>query len=485
MKHLISTKTTHVIDVIGNVIGRDQPIMLMEKAFDLVSQLDKSNFSDSKVVFFDPFSKAGEILLACAFYSCLFKANHEKRFLNLDLIKQELYESHRYFALSPDERHHRLSLRTFLGNYNSHDEKHSHIIRDGHYLSEVDGRLDKNKFQKEFLDMLKYIKSSSSTNKIIAVGNPPYQESDGGFGKSARSIYNFFVQALVDAKEIDEFVMVIPARWFGGGKGLDQFRAQMMDSRKIKQLRYFKNSSEIFPTVDINGGVCFIHYVKNYTGLTSFSDGEFQENLYLNEFDIITDDPLGYALVRKIQKIWSHKYIGQVAWSRNSFGLSTNYFSTHKEALANNENSVPCLTRNRKIKYVEKNQIIKNLDKIDCWKVSVPAVAGGSKGNRRATIPINQIFIIPTGTIATETYSIVDAFKTKEEAENLISYLKTDFARYFLGLRKMTQHIPKDRWNWVPYVDTTKSWNDEELFLLFKLSKEEQLHIQKKVEEWS
>ena len=89
------------------------------------------------------------------------------------------------------------------------------------------------------------------------------------------------------------------------------------------------------------------------------------------------------------------------------------------------------------------------------------------------------------GTISLETYSVIDTFKNKQEAENLITYLKTDFVRYFLGLRKITQHLPADRWSWVPYVDCKKSWTDEELFKMFKFSKEEQEHIKKKVQEWS
>ena len=119
------------------------------------------------------------------------------------------------------------------------------------------------------------------------------------------------------------------------------------------------------------------------------------------------------------------------------------------------------------------------------WKVSVPAVAGGSKGARRSTVPLNQIFLVPAGTITTETYNIIDTFKNKSDAENLIIYLKTDFARYLVGLRKITQHLPADRWSWVPYVDISKKWTDEELFKLFELTKEEQSHIRSKVKEWS
>jgi hypothetical protein len=127
--------------------------------------------------------------------------------------------------------------------------------------------LDREKFEQELISMLEHIKSTSGNKKIIAVGNPPYQEADGGFGKSAKSIYDLFTEKLIDNKDISEFVLVIPSRWFGGGKGLQGFRERMISSTCIKNLRYFQNASQVFPTVDINGGICFLHYDKTHNVL--------------------------------------------------------------------------------------------------------------------------------------------------------------------------------------------------------------------------
>ena len=130
----------------------------MEKALEMVSLLGEEVFTDDSVVFFDPFCKAGELLLACAFYRCWYKS--KESLLDLDMVYKEIFESNRYYGLAPDERHHPLSIRTFLGNSNSHDDRYNHIIRDGHYLSEEDGTLDKEKFNKEFNSMLEYIAES-------------------------------------------------------------------------------------------------------------------------------------------------------------------------------------------------------------------------------------------------------------------------------------------------------------------------------------
>ncbi len=400
-------------------------------------------------------------------------------------VKKELYYSNRYFALAPDERHHRLSLRTFLGNENSHKEHFNHIIRNGNYVSEIDGKLNREKFEQELLSMLEHIKSTSGNKKIIAVGNPPYQESDGGFGKSAKSIYDLFAEQLVDNQDISEFVLIIPARWFSCGKGLDGFRERMMSSTKIKSLKYFQNASQVFPTVDINGGVCFLHYDKDHTEETNFTDGKYVQNVNFSEFDIIPDDPLAFELIRKIQSKWNGKFVGDVAWARKPFGLETNFFQKNKDLGETDPNGIPCLSRGRLIKYAARDKITKNIDKIELWKVSAAAVWSGSKGKRRSTIALNQICILDQGCITTETYNIIDVFSKKEQAENFEIYLKTDFARYLLGLRKLTQHIPRNRWNWVPYMDVSRKWTDEDLFDYFKITPEEQTHIKNKVKEWS
>jgi len=324
----LSTRT-HVVDILGNVKGRDQPIMLMSKAMELVTTLDPEVFNDKDVVFFDPFCKAGEILLACAYASCRIKLeNEEMEFDSSDMmtaVKGELYHSNRYFALSPDERHHRLSLRTFLGNDNSHDVTFNHIIRNGDYLSEEDGRLDRNKFETEFLSMLEYIKRTSGNKNIIAVGNPPYQESDGGFGGSAKAIYPYFTEILMDSEKLSEFVLVIPSRWFSAGKGVESFRDKIIHSSEIKAINHFKNSKEVFPTVDVLGGVCFIHYQKDYNNKTEFIEKGIKNNVDFSKFDIILDDPKGYSLIDKIKCVWNGSYVSDIAWTRKPFGLATNY----------------------------------------------------------------------------------------------------------------------------------------------------------------
>lgn len=476
---------SHVVDILGSTKGRDQPIMLMEKALLLVEQVGVDAFNDPNTVFFDPFCKAGEILLAAAIKLCVTK-NKQKNFTSIEEITDDIYLSNRFFALAPDERHYLLSLRTFYGNERSHNTKFTKYIKNGNYLSEIDGNLKSEKFEKEFKAMVEFIKKIKPNSRIIAVGNPPYQEADEGFGGSAKAIYNFFTEKLMDSSQISEFVLVIPSRWFAVGKGVDDFREKILKSTEIKTLHYFKRSKDVFPTVDILGGVCFFHYQKGFSGKTNFIEAGTSTEINLSEFDIIPDDPKAYPLIRKIKKI-SNKFVSGIAWSRNPFGLSSTFFRDNAEYTKNDSKAIKCYSRGRKIKMTSINMIKKNKDKVDMWKVVIPsAYAPGSKqGVRRVTLPKNQFFLIPKGEITTETYSIINVFTSKAEAERFIVYLQTDFARYFLGLRKITQHVPKDRWDWVPLMDTSKTWTDIDLYNHFKITKEEQEHIKKKVQEWS
>lgn len=479
----IERANTHVVDILGNVKGRDQPIMLMDKALMFLSKLDGNHFVNDEIVFFNPFCKAGEIMLSCAFSSCIHKSESKKKIMDIKEVQNELYKSNRYFALSPDERHHKISLRTFLGNENSHIDEYTHIIRNGNYLSEIDGKLNKEKFKMEFSSMINYIKKQTGKNKIIAIGNPPYQQHDGGAKASAAPIYNFFIETMIDSKEIDEFLLVVPARWFSGGKNLKEFRERMINSGEIKALTYFERAEDVFPTVHVQGGVCFLNWKKDHKSDTDFI---YKDQIYktdLKAFDIIPDDPKAATIINKILDKWEGRYIGDVAWSRKAFGMATNYFSSNEEVKASVKNSIKCYVKGQKVKYIKRENVPKKEEEIDTWKVAIPKAY--ATGARRCTLPANKIFLIEKGAVCTETYNIIDSFRTKSEAEKLIQFLQTDFSRYLLGVRKLTQDIPRDKWNWVPYVDLKKNWTNTKLYNYFGLSKDEVKHIEKKLKEWS
>jgi hypothetical protein len=288
---------------------------------------------------------------------------------------------------------------------------------------------------------------------------------------------------MMDTEIVSEFIFVIKAAWFSSGKGTKPFRDRIVNSNGIKNIKYFVESEEVFPTVHIQGGVCYLNWGRDHNSLANFDTGKFAEKINLSSLDIIPDDPLALPIIKKIKAAHKGNFISEIAWSRKPFGLPTNYFANSPEAKSSDANVLKCLVKGRKVKYIKKAAVSVRADKVNDWKVAIPKAY--ATGDRRCTLPKHQIFLLDKETICTETYNIISTFKTKLEAEQLIKYLQTDFCRYLLGLRKLTQDIPKDKWSWVPHVDASQFDSDAEIYEHFGITKSEQAHISKMVQEWS
>ena len=242
----------HVIDVFGNTRGRDQLVMKMDRAVDLASHLDSEILAAPDTVFLDPFSKAGEVL----FGSALLSAAHSDRANSSDQIAAHLCTENRFFALAPNFRHHKMSLRTFGGL----EGRAEGFIVDGGYLCESSGKLDKKAFYAQLLNLLQHIEKIGN-KKIVVVSNLPCQRKDNS---NAWVVYRLLVDLLINGM-IEQMLVTAPERWFSGAKKLADF--QEIKSGCIKYIRV-KNSRWLFPAFGNREGICYVYGDASYEGNT-------------------------------------------------------------------------------------------------------------------------------------------------------------------------------------------------------------------------
>jgi site-specific DNA-methyltransferase (adenine-specific) len=312
----------------------------------------------------------------------------------------------------------------------------------------------------------------------VIVGNPPYQLSDGGFGKSASPIYNKFVE---QAKKLQPryMTMIIPSRWFGGGKGLDGFREEMLNDERIRKIVDYEDSNEIFPGVDVAGGICYFLWDRDNKDFCEIvnrhNDTEVISKRRLNEFDIFIRHSQAVPIIRKVLARGEKQMNKQVS-AYKPFGLRT-YEKPQKTGDIK-------LFWQKGVGPYKRKDITIGVEIIDKWKV-IASRSGhehaGNPGNDGTRRVLSRTAILPPGTICTETYLVIGNYSTEEEANNLLAYMKTRFLRFLMSLFMYSHGITKDTFAFVPILDMTKRWTDEKLYKRYELTKEEIAFIESKI----
>jgi hypothetical protein len=291
----------------------------------------------------------------------------------------------------------------------------------------------------------------------VIVGNPPYQLSDGGGGSSASPIYQKFVQ---QAQALDPrlLTMVIPARWYSGGKGLDAFREKMLSDGRIRYLADYKDSRESFSGVDVAGGICFFLWDASFSGLCqveSFSGGSSTvSNRKLNEFDTLVRDFDALELLRRVLE-QDFTPFSQHVNPRNFFGIP----SAQKPEKVGALNFISSLGDGK----IPRISVKKNLEVADKWKVILSKTSSehagqtAKDGSKRV---LSRIEVAGPGTVCSESYLVLGPFASESECENVVSYLRTRFFRFMLSLRLLTQNISSDSFSFVPALNFDQSWSD-------------------------
>jgi site-specific DNA-methyltransferase (adenine-specific) len=307
----------------------------------------------------------------------------------------------------------------------------------------------------------------------VIVGNPPYQLSDGGFGDSAAPIYHKFIQ---QAKKLSPryLSMIIPARWYSGGKGLDDFRDEMLNDFRLSEIHDFPETKDCFPGLNIRGGVCYFLWDIKHQGdckicthkgnvITSVDERSLLEP----EAKIFIRYNEAIPILHKVRKMKEKTFEGIVS-SRKPFGLSTNFSDYKKEK--SGIYSIK-LYRFGEDGYINKEQINKADDLLQKYKIFIAKASPGGD-----YYP-HQVFSRPIlgvpNTCCTETYIVIGPFNDERTTKNVMQYIATRFFRFMVLLIKNTQDVPKKVYSFVPMQDFSEPWTDEKLYKKYGLTQDE------------
>ncbi len=323
------------------------------------------------------------------------------------------------------------------------------------------------------------------------VGNPPYQLTGGSGGSNDAPIYQNFAYL---SREINPRYssLIMPSRWFAAGREnlLGDFRQYMLNNPNLQSLIAYSNSSVLFPTVEIKGGICYYLINSSYSGkchYTLIKDGIKETSLRsFDHFDILIREPMLDQIALKVLKNNPEENgtVDQIISNDTPFGIPSNPKKSKKNPMNVFEKSsrqhdvylYHVENNKRKIEFMSRNDIHKNEQDIDKYKVFVP----GSGGSGDDDLILGKPWFAPKHSVCSQSF-IYAAFETEKEAKNFISYLNTKFLRALVAAIKISQAAPNKVYRFVPLQDFSKEWTDAELYKKYNLSKEEIEYIEKRI----
>lgn len=308
----------------------------------------------------------------------------------------------------------------------------------------------------------------------VIVGNPPYHLSDGGQAASSKPLYNQFVEQAIKLNP-RYFSIIIPARWYAGGKGLDSFRSTMLQNNRIRKLVDYNNSADCFPGVNIAGGVCYFLWDREHQGdceITNFSQQQTgsSESRSLNEYPILVRSNTAIHIIRKVLAT-SRKTMDKTVQSYSYFSVRSYERGSDQKQKAND---VTLLSSQGK-GYFDKNRIEDKNNILSKYKVIITyAMSGGNKPTSQGDFQvISSLQILFPNEVCTETYLILGVFDNMKDAENMCSYVSTMTFRFLLLQALTSIHITKESFLFVPLQDFSHPWTDQMLYKKYDLKDDE------------
>lgn len=366
----------------------------------------------------------------------------------------------------------------------NHTWKDGKCIYCGASQSEYDRKQELESYAYQFIHNLDVDKVFKMKFDVI-IGNPPYQMSDGGAQASAKPIYNLFVEQAIKLNP-RYLIMIIPARWYTGGKGLDEFRDKMIKDKRIRVLHDYIDASECFSGVEIKGGVCYFMWDKQYSGeceIFKHKGNDIEkskryllekgENIFIRE----------NKLISIMKKIWANRPIEKESFdtivsSMKPYGLRGDFFKNPlkyglpniKSQRADGDLRILGLDGLKRIyKYIPQDYPLPKRELLYDYKIFIPRnVGSGEFGD----FTPNTVIASPKD-LCTETFIQVGPFRSLNEANNANEYIRTNFFRALVSIRKQDQSASKAVYHYVPLQDFSKPWTDQELYKKYNLTQEE------------
>lgn len=484
-------------------LSNDEVFTSPDLANKLLDLLPDSIWSDKNITFLDPVSKTGVFLreitkrliigLEKVFPDLQERVNHilVNQVFGIAITELTSIMTKRtlYYSKKADSKY--SVVTNFDRNYGNiyyprieHTWKNSRCIYCG--ASEEQYKREKGLESHAYAFIHKKIPKEFKEMKFdVIIGNPPYQLSDGGAKASAMPLYHKFVE---QAKKLNPryLTMIIPSRWFTDGKGLDTFRNNMLNDKRIRVLHDFLTASEVFPGVEIKGGVCYFLWDRDNEGkceMTVYGKGKEiidKSTRYLKDENIDTDIVLRdsrYAdLLIKVQALKEESFSNIVS-SRKPYGLGGDFFKNPQKyklpaiSIKPIEDGYTIIGLDerlqRTVRYIPQNYPIPKIsNSIEKWKIFTPRnVGSGEIGSYNPSLIIGKPF-----ELCTETYLEIGWFDSEIIANNVKSYIETKFFRMLVEIRKNTQGLSTDKFKFVPIQDFSRTWTDKDLYSKYNLN---------------
>ena len=387
-----------------------------------------------------------------------------------------------------------ITMRTLRGfrNTNVHTKYYPNLIES--IITEPDSVVNMLRSGKRFWKI-----NNDENMKIDAIiGNPPYQVTSEN--TSDAPVYHLFIDlASLLAQRVS---LLTPARYlFNAGKTPKDWNTKILNDEHFKVVDYWANSTDVFPTVDIKGGVAVMYRDSklDFGKIGTFTAYK-KLNIIANKVCKISENGLFAKLIYAPESYrLSDKLHEDYPWAKerlsmgHPYDITTNIFEKlpeiFKETYQIKEEEVRFYGRykNERCYRWIKREYVDSHPNLDKYKVIVPKSNGSGAIGEVLSSPLIGEPLIGV----TQTFLTIGAFDTRTEAEACLKYVKTKFARMMLGILKATQDNKKETWRFVPLQDFTAAsdidWTlsvaeiDQQLYRKYGLEAEEIAFIEEKV----